>query len=29
VPMAQQMGAGYTEGTVELAQRLLAGTFLR
>jgi len=29
VPMAQQMAAGYTEGTVELAQRLLAGTFLR
>jgi Ser/Thr protein kinase RdoA (MazF antagonist) len=29
VPMAQQMGAGYTEGTVELAQRLLAGKFLR
>jgi Ser/Thr protein kinase RdoA (MazF antagonist) len=29
VPLAQQMGAGYTEGTVELAQRLLAGQFLR
>jgi Ser/Thr protein kinase RdoA (MazF antagonist) len=29
VPMAQQMGAAYTAGTVDLAERLLAGKFLR
>jgi Ser/Thr protein kinase RdoA (MazF antagonist) len=28
VPMAQQMGASYTDGTVELAERLLSGKFL-
>jgi Ser/Thr protein kinase RdoA (MazF antagonist) len=28
VPMAQQMGESYTDGTVELAQQLLSGTFL-
>ena len=28
VPLAQQMGASYTEGTVELAERLLSGRFL-
>lgn len=28
VPFAQQMGAAYTEGTVELADRLLGGHFL-
>jgi len=28
VPMAQQMGKSYTDGTVELAEQLLSGTFL-
>lgn len=28
VPMAQQMGESYTDGTVELAEQLLSGTFL-
>ncbi len=28
VPMAQQMGESYTDGTVELAQQLLSGKFL-